>query len=105
MSFGNISVARPKKNHKDAMPTHPQKLYPLVKELGLMLNQGNILSDYPESKKLIDLLLHRTHLETVMKRLNSGRNIIFRIILCFVIIGLTKSASSSSWTTRASRRR
>ena len=36
------------------------------------------------------------HFETMMERLNSGeRKIIFRIILCFVIIGLTKSGRAA----------
>ena len=36
------------------------------------------------------------HLETMMERLNSGEEkIIFRIILCFVTIGLTKSGRTA----------
>ena len=36
---------RPKQNHKDViLPAHPQELYPLVKELGLILNHKNIRS-------------------------------------------------------------
>ena len=36
---------RPKQNHKDAiLPAHPQELYSLGRELGLMLNQENIRS-------------------------------------------------------------
>ena len=51
---------RLKQNHKDVfLPAHPQKLYPLGKELGLILNHKNIsLSDYPVSKKPINLLRH-----------------------------------------------
>ena len=51
---------RPKQNHKDVLlPAPPQKLYLLVKELGLKLNSGkHSLSDYPVSKKLIHLLRH-----------------------------------------------
>ena len=49
----------PKQNHKDAiLPAHPQELYLLVRELGLILNHKYSLSDYPVSKKLINLLRH-----------------------------------------------
>ena len=36
---------RPKQNHKnEILPAHPQELYLLGKELGLMLNHENIQS-------------------------------------------------------------
>ena len=36
---------RPKQNHKnEILPAHPQELYLLGRELGLMLNQENIRS-------------------------------------------------------------
>ena len=48
---------RPKQNHKDVLlPAHPQRLFQLGKELGLILNHKNIRS--PTSKKLINLLRH-----------------------------------------------
>ena len=36
---------RPRQNHKnEILPAHPQELYPLGRELGLMLNKENIRS-------------------------------------------------------------
>ena len=51
---------KPKQNHKDVLlPAHPQRLYLMVKELGLNIDpQKYSLSDYPVSKKLINLLRH-----------------------------------------------
>ena len=51
---------RPKQNHKDVLlPAHLQKLYLLGKELGLMLNHKKYSpSEYPVSKKLVNLLRH-----------------------------------------------
>ena len=38
-------ACRSKKNHKEEnLPAHPQESFLLGRELGLMLNQGNILS-------------------------------------------------------------
>ena len=54
---------RPKQNHKNEnLPAHPQELYLLGRELGLLLNQGNIHSPIFEvSKKVIYLLRHSRH--------------------------------------------
>ena len=51
---------RPKQNHKnEILPAHPQRLFLLGRELGLMLNQENIRSPHcPVSKKLTHLLRH-----------------------------------------------
>ena len=50
---------RLKQNHKDVfLPAHPQKLYLLVKELGLIEQEEYSLPDYSVSKKLINLLRH-----------------------------------------------
>ena len=43
---------RLKQNHKDAiLPAHPQELFQLVRELGLMLNQENIRSPIIECQR------------------------------------------------------
>ena len=51
---------RLKQNHKEEnLPTLPQELYLLGRELGLILNHKKyLLSDYSVSKKLINLLRH-----------------------------------------------
>ena len=51
---------KPEQNHKDAiLPAHPQELYLLRREFGLILKKRKYsLSDYPVSKKLIHLLRH-----------------------------------------------
>ena len=54
---------RPKRNHKDAiLPAHPQELLLLEREFGLIEPQKYSLSDYPVSKKLINLLRHGSQL-------------------------------------------
>ena len=68
---------RPTQNHKDAiLPILPQEQYLLGRELGLMLNQENILSlsDYSVSKKLIHLLRHGS-----LPRENDGATEFWRI--------------------------
>ena len=82
---------RPKQNHKDAiLPAHPQELYLLGKEIGLMLNHKKSLSGYFVSKKLINLLRDGS-----LPRDKDGVIEFWRIKNYFqgrfVIIGLTKS--------------
>ena len=53
---------RIKQNHKEEnLPAHTQEQFLLGRELGLMLNQGNIFSDYKVSKKVMYLLRHSQH--------------------------------------------
>ena len=88
---------RPKQNHKDAiLPAHPQELYLLGRELGLILNHKNIRSPIIQCRRNWSIFfVMEAYLETMMERLNSGEyKIIIRIILCFVIIGPTKWKSS-----------
>ena len=59
--FASRSKAKAKPQRKN-LPAHPQELYLLGRELGLILNHKKYsLSDYPVSKKLIHLLRHGQH--------------------------------------------
>ena len=83
---------RAKRNHKDENPPAlPQELYLLVKEFGPMLNQENTQSPIIKcGRNKFIFFIMEAYLETMMERLNCGeQKIIFKIILCFVIIGLT----------------
>ena len=97
---------RPKQNHKnEILPAHPQELYLLRRELGLMSNHKNIRSPIIQCRRnwsiffVMDNMCNwvlffvmEAYLETMMERLNSGeKKIILRIIFYIVIIGLTKS--------------
>ena len=85
---------RPMQNHKDEiLPAHPQELFLLARELGLMLNQENIRSPIIQCRRNWSIFFVMVvYFEKMMERLNSGESkTIFRNILCFVIIGLEKS--------------
>ena len=90
---------RPKQTHKDAiLPAHPQELYLLEKELGLMLNHKNIRSPIIQCRRNWSIFfVMEVYLETMMERLNSGElKVIFRIILCFVRPMMTKSGRAQN---------
>ena len=65
---------KPKQNHKDAiLPAHPQELFLLERELGLMLNQENIRSTIIQCRRNWSIFfVMEVYLETMMERLNSG---------------------------------
>ena len=89
---------RRKQNHKDAiLPAHPREPYHSGRELGLVLNHENIRSPIIRCRrKLIIFFVMVAHFEKMMERLNSGEyKIIFRNILCIVIIGRMKSGEAA----------
>ena len=62
---------RPKQSHKnEILPAHPQELYLLERELGMMLNQENIRSLIIQCRR--KLIVMEDYFETMMERLNSG---------------------------------
>ena len=88
---------RLKQNHKDVfLPAHPQELYLLGEEFGLILIHKNIRSPIFQCRRNWSIFfVMEVYFETMMERLKSGeQKIIFRKILCFVIIGLTKWKSA-----------
>ena len=98
---------RPKQNHKNEfLPAHPRELYLLGRGLGLMLNQENIRSPIIQCRRKWPIFfVMEAYLETMMERLNSGElKIIFRIISCIVIIGLTKSGRAA-WQEEEDKRK
>ena len=89
---------RPKQNHKDVcLPAHPQKLYPMGKEFGPILNHKIIRPSIIQCRRKWSIFfVMEVYLETMMERLNAGEyRIIFRIILCILIIGLMKSGRAA----------
>ena len=84
---------RPKQNHKDEnlLALH-QEQFQL--ELGLMLNQGNILSPIMKCRRkwCIFFVIHNKCIEKKMEQFNSGElKKIFRNISCILLIGLIAS--------------
>ena len=65
---------RPKQSHKNAiLPAHPQELYLLGKELGLILNHKNIRSPIIQCRRNWSIFFVMVvYLEKMMERLNSG---------------------------------
>ena len=64
---------RTKQNHKnEILPAHPQELYLLEREFGLMLNQENIRSPIIQCRQIDPTFFMEVYLETMMVRLNSG---------------------------------
>ena len=89
---------RPKQNHKDAiLPAHPQEPILVGERTWTDIErQKYSLSDYTVSRQLSTLLRQGN-----LPRDDGGaiefwrREIVFRINLCFVIIGLTKSGRAA----------
>ena len=84
---------RLKRDHKDVLlPTHLQKLYLSVKDLGLTLSQKNIRLSLTQCQNhWVLFFVMVIYLEKKMERLNSwDQRIIFGTILCTLNIGLMK---------------
>ena len=97
---------RLKQNHKEEnLPALPQEQFPLRKELGPMLNEGNIYLRFQCRRNWSIFFVMEAYLETMMERLNSGESkIIFRNISCIVIIGLTESGRAA-WQEEEEKRK
>ena len=98
---------RLKQNHKDVLlPAHPQELYLLGKDSGLMLSQKIIrqsLTQCQNNKVLFFVMV--IYLEKMMERLNFGeQRSIFGTILCNLNIGLMKSGRVQ-WQKEEERRK
>ena len=82
---------RPKQNHKEEnLLTLHQEQFLLGKELGLMLNQGNILSPVMKyrKKRCIFFVIHNMCIERKMEQFISGElRKISRNISCVLFIG------------------
>ena len=87
-----------KQNHTDVLlSAHPQKLYLLGKELGLILNHKNIRSPTIQCQRNWSIFfIMIVYLKKMIKRLNPGEwKIIFGIILCILNIDLIISWRAS----------
>ena len=86
---------RLKQNHKEQnLPALHQEQFLLGRELGLMLNQGNIHSPIVKYRRkwCIFFVIHRKYIEKKMEPFNSGElKKIFRNISCIALIGLITS--------------
>ena len=73
-AFSSRSKAKAKQNHKDVyLPHNPQKTIRIGERIWTDIEpQDYSLPDYSVSKKLINLLRHRSQLREGMERLNSG---------------------------------
>ena len=65
---------RQKQNHKnEILPAHPQALFLLGRELGLMLNREKIRSPIIQCRRnWFIFFVMEVYFETMMERLNSG---------------------------------
>ena len=95
-----LADQRPKQNHKEEnLPAFPQEQFLLERELGLMLNQGNILSPIMKYRRkwCICFVIHNMCIEKKMEQFNSGElKKIFRNISHTLLIGL-KASGKHAW--------
>ena len=89
------AAQRPKQNHKEEnLPALPQEQFLLGRGLGLILNQGNVLSPIMKYRKkwYIFFVIHNMCIENKMEQFISGESKkIFRISFHTLLIGLPAS--------------